>query len=68
MDIAFGVIGTTGVALHSTRRVHELISGIKEAPGAIKSLSKDVDALGNALESLQSMLRNVDPHQRNAQS
>ena len=57
MDVAFGVIGTAGIALHSARRVYELIADIRGAPEAVHSVSRDVKALSNALEMLQTMLR-----------
>jgi hypothetical protein len=57
MDVAFGVIGTAGIALHSARRVYELVSGIRGAPEAVNNVSRDVKALANALEMLQTMLR-----------
>jgi hypothetical protein len=67
VSITFGVIGTAGVTLHSARRVYELISGIRGAPSAVDNLSRDVQALGNALESLHTVLSNVDPHKRTVQ-
>ena len=57
MDVAFGVIGTAGIALHSARRVYELVTDIRGAPQAVRNVSCDVKALSNALEVLQTMLR-----------
>ena len=66
-SITFGVIGTAGVTLHGARRIYELIADIRGAPRAIASLSQDVEALTSALESLQVMLQNLDPHKRSVQ-
>src|SRR2546421_230266 len=57
MDVAFGVIGTAGIALHSARRVYELAADIKGAPESVHNVSREVKALSNALEMLQTMLR-----------
>ena len=57
MDVTFGVIGTAGIALHSARRVYELVADIRGAPEAVHNVSRDVNALSNALEMLQTMLR-----------
>ena len=57
MDVAFGVFGTAGIALHSARRVYELVSGVRGAPEAVNNVSRDVKALASALEMLQTMLR-----------
>ena len=57
MDVAFGVIGTAGIALHSARRVYELVTDIRGAPESVKNVSCDVKALSNALEVLQAMLQ-----------
>lgn len=52
MKVAFGVIGTASIALHSARRVYKLVSGIRGALEAVHNVSRDVKALANALESL----------------
>ena len=60
MDVAFGVIGTVGVALHSAHRVYELVTGIRGAPYAVESISKDIQALSSALETLRNILGTLD--------
>ena len=45
MDVAFGVIGTAGIALHSARRVYELVADIRGAPDAVQNVRRDVKAL-----------------------
>lgn len=67
LSITFGVIGTAGVTLHSARRVYELIADTKGAPRAIASLLQDIEALKIALEALQTMLRDFNPHKRSIQ-
>lgn len=60
MDVAFGVIGTAGIALHSARRIYELVSDIKGAPAAIHNVAGDVKALSDVLETLQTILHTLE--------
>jgi Fungal N-terminal domain of STAND proteins len=56
-SIVFGVIGTAAIALHSARRVKELLDSIEGAPSTVSALSKDVIALGKVLEILDTTVK-----------
>lgn len=67
MDVAFGILATTALALHNARRVYELTSGIKRAPKTVAQVSHDAKCLANTLESLQTILQEFAPSQNFAQ-
>jgi Fungal N-terminal domain of STAND proteins len=56
-SIVFCVIGTTAIALHSARLAKEFLDSIDGAPSAVNALSKDVNALGNVLEILDTTVK-----------
>ena len=58
-SITAGVVGTAGVALHSARRVKDFVGGIQGAPRAISALSKDLTALADVLETLNTLVNHV---------
>jgi hypothetical protein len=57
--ITAGVVGIALSALHSARRLKELIDGIQGAPEAVRALSKDLHALQDVLEALNSLLEDT---------
>ena len=58
-SITAGVVGVAGVALHSARRVKDFVGGIQGAPRAISALSKDLTALADVLETLNTLVNHV---------
>jgi hypothetical protein len=57
--ITAGVIGVALSALHSARRLKELIDGIQGAPEAVRALSEDLYALQDVLKSLNTLLQDA---------
>jgi hypothetical protein len=60
MSVTASVIGIAAVALHSTKRMMELIDGIQGAPQAVKALSRDLSALEKVLQKLNDVLGHPD--------
>src|SRR5271170_2943417 len=58
-SITTGVVGAAAVALHSARHVNNFIDGIQGAPRAVSALSKDLQALKNVLETLNTLVNQV---------
>lgn len=56
-SLAFEVVGTVAVAVHTTRKAQQFIDSIHGAPRAISALSADLAALGNVLDILNDMLK-----------
>ncbi len=55
MDIAAGVIGVAGTALHCVRLLADDVGNIINAPDAVKLLKDDLLNIDNALTSLQAI-------------
>jgi hypothetical protein len=57
LSIIAGVVGTTAVALHTSRRLWELIDGIVNGPTQLVALRRDARDLFNILASLEPVAR-----------
>lgn len=66
-SIVAGVVGISGIALHSTRRLKEFIDSILDAPSTITALGADSQALVTVLESLHQSLQSKSLSEKAAQ-
>lgn len=56
LEITAGVIAVASLAYQSTKSLYELIDGIVKAPNQLKVLKKDLDAVKNLLETIQTAM------------
>lgn len=60
LSIIAGVLGISAVAAQSSKRLYEMIDGIRSAPDEIKNISRDTRAFYSILYSLEISLK--DPN------
>ena len=58
-DIAFGIVGTIGVALQGAIATHAFLSSIKGAPRSLESLAAHIKTLQPILRNLEHRLSHV---------